>query len=165
MTITKLSRHLICQLTSGTRKSHLLEKHDITITIHFLEENTDMVDMCADVRQLPILEALYIKDNNPKLNVQAHDLQAPPSMKRTKGSDIQPTATQSKEEQKPSTNERRPLRPEAVGPFFGDTGEGGSETPRGNSRCSKAQMFAMVAFWKSQSYVVTMPSPRPPPHQ
>ncbi|KAG0719991.1 hypothetical protein GWK47_049358 [Chionoecetes opilio] len=114
MTTTKLSRRLTCHLTSGATKSHLLEKHGITITTKCLEENTEMVDMCADVRRLPILQALYIKDIHPKLNVQAYDLQALPSMKRNKGSDIQPTETQSKEEQKSSTNERRPLTREAA---------------------------------------------------
>ncbi|KAG0720012.1 hypothetical protein GWK47_007018 [Chionoecetes opilio] len=118
MTTTKLSRRLTCHLTSGAPKSHLLEKHGITITRKFLEENTEMVDMCADVRRLPILEALYIKDNYPKLNVQAHDLQALPSMRRTKGSDIQSTETQSMEEEKPSTNERRPLTGEAARLLF-----------------------------------------------
>ncbi|KAG0721961.1 hypothetical protein GWK47_045373 [Chionoecetes opilio] len=83
MTTTKLSRRLPCHLTSGAPKSHLLEKHGIIITRKFLEENTELVDICADVRRLPILEALYIKDINPKLNVQAYDLQALPSMKRT----------------------------------------------------------------------------------
>ena len=39
-------------------------------------------DMCTDVRRLPILEALYIKDLNPKLKVQANDLQVLPSMRR-----------------------------------------------------------------------------------
>ncbi|KAG0712496.1 hypothetical protein GWK47_018353 [Chionoecetes opilio] len=109
MTTTKLFRRLICHLTSGTPKSHLLEKHGISITRTFLEENAEMFDVCADVRRPPILEALYIKDINPKLNVQAYDLQALPSMRRKKGSDIQPAETQNKEEQKSSTNERRPF--------------------------------------------------------
>ncbi|KAG0720041.1 hypothetical protein GWK47_049321 [Chionoecetes opilio] len=118
MTTTKLSRRLTCYLTSGASKSHLPVKHDIIITRNFLEENTEMVDVCADARRLPISEALYIKDNNPKLNVQAHDLQALPSMRRTKGSDIQPTETQSREEQKSSTNDRRPLTREAARLLF-----------------------------------------------
>ncbi|KAG0727797.1 hypothetical protein GWK47_033881 [Chionoecetes opilio] len=62
--------------------------------------------MCADVRRLPILEALYIKDINPKLNVQANDLQALPSMKRTKSNNSLLTEKQSEES---TTNKRRPL--------------------------------------------------------
>ncbi|KAG0728483.1 hypothetical protein GWK47_032361 [Chionoecetes opilio] len=106
MTTTKLSRRLTCHLTSGAPKSHLLEKHGIIITRTFLEENTELVDMCADVRRLPILEALYIKDINPKFNVQANDLQALPSMKRTKANNSLLTEKQSEES---TTNKRRPL--------------------------------------------------------
>ncbi|KAG0712243.1 hypothetical protein GWK47_018917 [Chionoecetes opilio] len=82
MSTTKLSRRLTCHLTSGAPKSHLIEQHGIIITRTFLEENTELVDMCADVRRLPILEALYIKENNPKLNVQYSPLawsSCPPS--------------------------------------------------------------------------------------
>ncbi|KAG0714836.1 hypothetical protein GWK47_013339 [Chionoecetes opilio] len=114
MTTTKLSRCLTCHLTSGAQKNHLLEKHGITIARKFLKENTEVVDMCADVWRLPILEALFIKYINPKLNVQAHDLQALPSMRRKKGSDIQLPVTQSREKQKSSTNERRPLTRDAA---------------------------------------------------
>ncbi|KAG0712099.1 hypothetical protein GWK47_019202 [Chionoecetes opilio] len=111
-----------------------------------------MVDMCADVRQLPILEALYIKDNNPKLNVQAHDLQAPPSMKRTKGSDIQPTATQSKEEQKPSTNERRPLRPEASQSGVRD---GSLKQERSwSSATARARMYSTCGLVQTEVHVI-----------
>ncbi|KAG0727222.1 hypothetical protein GWK47_035100 [Chionoecetes opilio] len=109
MTTTKLSRRLTCHLTSGTPKKHLLEKHGITITRHFLEENTEMVYMCADVRRLPIFRSTVHKRYQSKINVQAYDLQALPSMRRTKSSDIQPAEMQSREEQKSSTNQRRPL--------------------------------------------------------
>ncbi|KAG0713033.1 hypothetical protein GWK47_017127 [Chionoecetes opilio] len=71
-----------------------------------LEENTALVDMCADVRRLPILEALYIKEINPKLNVQANDLQALPSMKRTRANNSLLTEKQSEDQ---TTNKRLPL--------------------------------------------------------
>ncbi|KAG0730551.1 hypothetical protein GWK47_028007 [Chionoecetes opilio] len=70
------------------------------------EENTELIDMCADVRRLPILEALYIKEINPKLNVQANDLQALPSMNRTKANNSLLTEKQSEES---TTNKRLPL--------------------------------------------------------
>ncbi|KAG0714429.1 hypothetical protein GWK47_014169 [Chionoecetes opilio] len=70
------------------------------------EENTELVDMCADVRRLPILEALYIKETNPKLNVQANDLQALPSMKRTKANNSLLTEKKSEDQ---TTNKRLPL--------------------------------------------------------
>ncbi|KAG0696648.1 hypothetical protein GWK47_026478 [Chionoecetes opilio] len=71
------------------------------------EENTELVDMCADVRRLPILEALYIKDINPKLNVQANDLQALPSMKRKKANNSLLTEKPSEDQ---TTNQRHPLK-------------------------------------------------------
>ena len=107
MTTTKLSRRLTCHITSGAPKSHLLEQHGIIITRKFLEENTELVDMCADVRRLPILEALYIKEINPKPNVQANDLQALPSMKRKKENNSLLTEKRSEDQ---TTNQRHPLK-------------------------------------------------------
>ncbi|KAG0712010.1 hypothetical protein GWK47_019362 [Chionoecetes opilio] len=72
-----------------------------------LEESTELVDMCADVRRHPILEALYIKEINPKLNVQANDLQALPSMKRTKANNSLLTEKPSEDQ---TTNQRHPLK-------------------------------------------------------
>ena len=37
---------------------------------------------CSDTRRLPVLEALYIKELNPSINIQANDLQALPSVRR-----------------------------------------------------------------------------------
>ncbi|KAG0712843.1 hypothetical protein GWK47_017499 [Chionoecetes opilio] len=65
------------------------------------------IDMCADVRRLPILEALYMKEINPKLNVQANDLQALPSMKRTKANNSLLTEKPSEDQ---TTNQRLPLK-------------------------------------------------------
>ncbi|KAG0719914.1 hypothetical protein GWK47_049505 [Chionoecetes opilio] len=70
------------------------------------QQKKKLVDMCADVRRLPILEALYIKDINPKLSVQANDQQALPSMNRTKANNSLLTEKQSEES---TTNKRRPL--------------------------------------------------------
>ncbi|KAG0723756.1 hypothetical protein GWK47_041993 [Chionoecetes opilio] len=56
--------------------------------------------------RLPILETLYIKEINPKLNVQANDLQALPSMKRTKANNSLLTEKQSEES---TANKRLPL--------------------------------------------------------
>ncbi|KAG0724748.1 LINE-1 retrotransposable element ORF2 protein [Chionoecetes opilio] len=60
-----------------------------------------------DVRRLPILEALYIKEINPKLYVQANDLQALPSMKRTKANNSLLTEKPSEDQ---TTNQRLPLK-------------------------------------------------------
>ncbi|KAG0720802.1 hypothetical protein GWK47_000698 [Chionoecetes opilio] len=77
------------------------------LVIKFLEQNTELVDMCADVRRLPILEELYIKEINPMLNVQANDLQALPSMKRTKAKNSLLTEKPSEDQ---TTNQRLPLK-------------------------------------------------------
>ena len=73
---TKLSRRHTCHLATAAAKHHLREKQSTNIIWKFLEENTTIVDIGTDVRRLPILEALYNKDFNPKLNVQADDLRA-----------------------------------------------------------------------------------------
>ena len=74
-------------LASGAPKKHLRDEHGITITRKTLEENTEIIDGCNDGRRLNILEALYIKENNPRLNTQAEDLQALPSMKKSRKKD------------------------------------------------------------------------------
>ena len=83
MTTTRLSRRLTCHLTSGAPKTHLREQHDTAITRDTLENSTEVITTCADARRLPILEALYIKEMSPTLNVQADDLQASPSARRS----------------------------------------------------------------------------------
>ena len=84
MTTTKLTRRITMHLASGAPKNHLRSEHNTIITRKYLEENTEIIDSHQDERRLSILEALYIKDQNPKLNIQAEDLQALPSMKRPK---------------------------------------------------------------------------------
>ena len=69
-------------LATGAPKKHLREEHGTNITRKTLEENTEIIDGCNDGRRLSILEALHIKENNPRLNIQSEDLQALPSMKK-----------------------------------------------------------------------------------
>ncbi|XP_050699344.1 uncharacterized protein LOC126986892 [Eriocheir sinensis] len=83
MTTTRLSRRLTFHLASGAPKKHLKKQHRINITREMLENNTEILTTCPDTRRLPILEALYIKATNPTLNMQAEDLQALPSARRT----------------------------------------------------------------------------------
>ena len=85
MTTTKLSQRLTSHLTNGAPKKHLHEAHKTKITRQILEENTEIIDNCPDHRRLSILEALYIKELNPSLNIQAEDLQAIPSLRRKEG--------------------------------------------------------------------------------
>lgn len=82
MTTVKLSRRLTYHLASGAPKSHMRKEHNKTLTREILEKNTEIITTCTDMRRLPILEALYIKEMEPSLNIQHLDLQALPSMKR-----------------------------------------------------------------------------------
>lgn len=82
MTTVKLSRRLTYHLASGAPKSHMRKEHNKTLTREMLEKNTEIITTCTDMRRLPILEALYIKEMEPSLNIQHLDLQALPSMKR-----------------------------------------------------------------------------------
>ena len=82
MTTTTLSRRLTFHLSNGAIKQHLLSNHGTAITRKMLEENTNIIDTCKYVRRLHIAEALYIKENSPKLNTQHADLQILPSSKR-----------------------------------------------------------------------------------
>ncbi|MPC43322.1 hypothetical protein E2C01_036966 [Portunus trituberculatus] len=64
MTTTRLSRRLTYHLVSGAPKKHLKEQHRINITREMLEVNTEILTTCPDARRLPILEALYIIEEN-----------------------------------------------------------------------------------------------------
>lgn len=58
------------------------QQHSIKITRKDLEENTKILDICTDARCLAILEALYMKEFNPRFSVKAEDLQALLSKRR-----------------------------------------------------------------------------------
>ena len=79
MTSTKLTRRLTCHLQQGAPKTHMNAYHNDTLTRRMLEEKTIIIDSHPDLRRLRILEALYIKEKNPKLNNQREDLQTLPS--------------------------------------------------------------------------------------
>ena len=83
MTTVKISRRLSMHLQCGAPKKHLMEKHGMKLTRNNLDENTEILAICSDNRRLQIMEALFIKENNPNMNQQHIDLQALPSMRRT----------------------------------------------------------------------------------
>ncbi|XP_076034579.1 uncharacterized protein LOC143021171 [Oratosquilla oratoria] len=83
MTSMKLSRRLSYHLSSGAPKNHLKQIHNVTLTREILENGTEILDTCNDVRRLPLLEAFYIKELSPNLNIQANDLRVLPSVRRT----------------------------------------------------------------------------------
>ena len=83
MTTMKLADRLKSHKYAGAPKSHKREQHQENITKEDLEENTEILASCNDKKRLQILEALFIKELKPSLNVQALDLQALPSMRRS----------------------------------------------------------------------------------
>ena len=83
MTTMKLSRRLSYHLTAGAPKNHMKEAHKSNLTRANLEENTEILAINRNLRRLPIMEALFIKELGPSLNTQAEDLRVLPSMRRT----------------------------------------------------------------------------------
>ena len=97
MTTMKLVERLKSHKYAGAPKSHMRQDHQANISKEDLEGNTEVLASCNDRKRLQILEALYIKELKPSLNVQALDLQALPSMRRNASS------------QNPSANENSGL--------------------------------------------------------
>ena len=85
MTTTRLARRLTCYLQGGSIKNHYMREHRTTPTRRELEEGTVILDHDNDARRLPLLEALYIKDLSPSINIQGVDLQILPSGKELEG--------------------------------------------------------------------------------
>ena len=83
MTTMKLTRRLSYHLSTGAPKNHHRDHHQTTLTRTTLVENTEILAVNQDLRRLPILEALFIKEMSPNLNIQAEDLQALPSVRRS----------------------------------------------------------------------------------
>ena len=83
MTANKLGSSLTNHRYLGAPKNHMKKEHNINITKEDLENNTEILATCSDTRRFPILKALIIKDLNPSINIQAHDLQALPSVRRS----------------------------------------------------------------------------------
>ena len=81
MSTMKLSKRLTYHLSSGAIKDHHRVAHNSKLTREELTNNTIILATNQDNRRLPILEAVFIKDISPNLNIQANDLQALPSWK------------------------------------------------------------------------------------
>ena len=93
MTTVKLADRLANHKYNGAPKQHLQQEHNINITKDDLQSNTEVLISCSDPKRLPILEALYIKELKPSLNVQALDLQVLPSMRRCPPEDTLPPSS------------------------------------------------------------------------
>ena len=79
MTATKLSRRLTCHLQNGAPKQHQVTRHNTLLTRKQLEDGTKILAYENDARRLAILEALFIKEHSPSMNLQSHDLLTLPS--------------------------------------------------------------------------------------
>ena len=79
MTATKLSRRLTCHLQNGAPKQHQVTRHNTPLTRKQLEDGTKILAYENDARRLAILEALFIKEHSPSMNLQSHDLLTLPS--------------------------------------------------------------------------------------
>ena len=84
MTTTTLSRRLTCHLQSGAIKEHYHTKHQVKLTRQDLESSTIIIDKEQDHRRLRILEAIYIEETSPAINLQIRDLQILPTQTQSK---------------------------------------------------------------------------------
>lgn len=81
MTETTLSRRLTCHLTSGAPKTHTQQVHGERLTRTMLEENTVILSHAPDKKRLQFLEAIFIVNNKPAMNVQTASFDILPSVR------------------------------------------------------------------------------------
>jgi hypothetical protein len=81
MTETTLSRRLTCHLTAGAPKIHTQQVHGERLTRAMLEENNVILSHAIDKKRLQFLEAIFIINNKPTINVQTASFDIPPSVR------------------------------------------------------------------------------------
>lgn len=69
-TTTTLSRRLTMHKTRGAIKDHIETVHRTQITRQILDKNTEVLRTVPDQKRLWILEALYLREYSPVINVQ-----------------------------------------------------------------------------------------------
>ena len=70
VTTTTLSRRLTMHLQQGAIKQHMHDKHNTELTRKTLVQNTSIIASTDNTRKLAVLEALYIQEHKPSLNIQ-----------------------------------------------------------------------------------------------
>ena len=80
-TTTKLSRRLTCHLQQGAIKQHFANAHGSSMTREILEQGTKVMEEESDERRLSFLEALFIKQYSPSLNIQSEEHKILPTSK------------------------------------------------------------------------------------
>ena len=92
MTRTRLTRRLSYHLQSGAIKRHYQEIHGLRLTREQLVSGTEILDYETNPGRLAILEALYIKEEKPGINLQYEELFILPTLKRPRGAPNPPSA-------------------------------------------------------------------------
>ena len=72
LTTTSLSRRVTMHLQNGGPKSHSEEYHDLPLTRKDMTENTRILATTADKRRLSVLEAVFIRELGPHINLQVN---------------------------------------------------------------------------------------------
>ena len=70
LTTTSLSRRITMHLQTGGPKSHTDKHHDSPLTRADMVQNTRILIAASDKRRLPILEAVFIRELDPHINMQ-----------------------------------------------------------------------------------------------
>ena len=73
-TTTSLSRRLTMHLQNGGPKEHFKTYHNLPITRDILVAGTKILARCDDRRRLPVLEAVFIREIAPEINIQCKQL-------------------------------------------------------------------------------------------
>ena len=71
-TTTSLSRRITMHLQNGGPKTHTETYHDQRLTRKEMLENTTIIDRADNVRLLHVLEAIYIREEDPAINRQVN---------------------------------------------------------------------------------------------
>ena len=80
MTETTLNRRLTCHLSSGAHKLHTKQVHNEKLTRAVLESHTVILAHVEDRKRLQFLEAIFIINEKPTMNVQVASFDVLPSL-------------------------------------------------------------------------------------
>ena len=72
LTTTSLSRRITMHLQTGGPKTHTEKYHDSPLTRQDMTENTQILTKTSDRRRLPVLEAVFIRELDPQINLQVN---------------------------------------------------------------------------------------------
>ena len=70
LTTTSLSRRITMHLQNGGPRTHTERYHDTPLTRKDMTENTKILAVTSDKRRLTVLEAVFIRELGPPINLQ-----------------------------------------------------------------------------------------------